>query len=157
MGMFETLENLGSKLFSKSGEGGDTLAADFGESKQTHNREAFLKGLFDVHQLTSLLPYATFDPETDLFYNQDSLGFVVETEPLVGASSDIQVQIQNFFNTAMPTESAMQVILYADPLIGEQMNRYQNTRKDAPPILKEMVIFPGKDYVNGGIYSIQNK
>lgn len=144
MGLFESVEKLGSKLFLKSGEGekreGDDAAmADFGESKHTQNRAKFLKGLFDIHQLTSLLPYATFDSETDLFYNHDSIGFVLETEPLVGASIDIQNQIQNFFNTVMPTESALQVILYADPMIGEKTRLYQSSRDQATPILKEMV------------------
>ena len=137
------LESLGAKLFHKSGEG-EAVAADFGESKQTRNREMFLSGLYDIPQLTSLLPYATFDEETDLFYNTDSLGFVIETEPLIGASQDIQTQIQNFFNTVMPTESALQVILYADPYIGDFMNRYRKTRETetgrfSSPILQEMV------------------
>ncbi len=155
-----SLESLGAKLFQKSGEGSrggegseggrgrESESVDYGESKQTQNRETFLKGLFDIPQLTSMLPYATFDEETDLFYNTDSLGFVIETEPLSGASLDIQTQIQNFFNTVMPAESALQVILYADPYIGDFMDRYQKTRgqgsgqgviKTSFPILQEMV------------------
>lgn len=169
-----SLERLGAKLFQKSGEGNQenqenqasqeseenqgrySDSTDYGESKQTQNREAFLKGLFDIPQLTSMLPYATFDEETDLFYNTDSLGFVIETEPLTGASLDIQTQIQNFFNTVMPAESALQVILYADPYIGDFLDRYQKTRgqgsgeekgqereqrsiKTSFPILQEMV------------------
>ena len=138
-----TVETLGAQLFSASGEG-EAIAADFGESKNTHTRSDFIKGLFDIPQLTSLLPYATYDDETGLFYNTDSVGFVIETEPLTGASQEIQTQIQNFFNTVMPTESALQVILYADPCIGAFTDAYQKTRnteagKTSFPILQKMV------------------
>jgi hypothetical protein len=71
-------EKLGAQLFGASGEG-EATAADFGESKKTHGRADFIKGLFDIPQLTSLLPYATYDDVTGLFYNTDSLGFVIET------------------------------------------------------------------------------
>ena len=136
-------EKLGAQLFGASGEG-EATAADFGESKKTHGRADFIKGLFDIPQLTSLLPYATYDDVTGLFYNTDSLGFVIETEPLTGASQEIQTQIQNFFNTVMPTESALQVILYADPCIGAFTDYYQKTReheagKTTFPILQKMV------------------
>jgi conjugal transfer ATP-binding protein TraC len=135
----DKIERLGSKLFKASGEGDKTLSPDFGESKNTQKRSAFLKGLFDIHQLTSLLNYATYDEETDLFYNTDSVGFVLETESLVGASQDIQTQVQNFFNTVMPTESAMQIILYADPYLKGRTQHYQQSRAQASPILKKMV------------------
>ncbi|MDP5012442.1 MAG: conjugal transfer protein TraC, partial [Alphaproteobacteria bacterium] len=137
------IEALGARLFGASGEG-EAVAADFGESKNTKDRSSFIKGLFDVAQLTSLLPYATYDDETGLFYNTDSVGFVIETEPLTGASQEIQTQIQNFFNTVMPTESALQVILYADPCIGAFTDYYKKTReheagKTTFPILQKMV------------------
>ena len=137
------IETLGSKLFSTSGEK-EAIAPDFGESKKTHNRASFIKGLFDIPELTSLLPYATYDEETGLFYNTDSLGFVIETEPLTGASQEIQTQIQNFFNTVMPTGSSLQVILYADPCIGAFTDYYQKTRdneagKTSFSILQKMV------------------
>ena len=112
---------------------------DFGESSSGQNRTEFINSLFDIHQLTSLLNYATFDDETGLFYNTDSIGFVLETEPLVGASQDIQTQIQNFFNTVMPTESAMQIILFADPYLKDRTKPYQKSRQSASPILKKMV------------------
>jgi len=136
-------EALGARLFGASGEG-EAVAADFGESKHIKDRSAFIKGLFDISQLASLLPYATYDDEAGLFYNTDSVGFVIETEPLTGASQEIQTQIQNFFNTVMPTESALQVILYADPCIGAFTDYYQKTReheagKTTFPILQKMV------------------
>lgn len=131
-------EKVGEKLFSKSGEK-RIREKEFGESKQTRAREDFIENLFTVPHLTSLLPYATYDDEKDLYYNEDSIGFVIETEPLTGASSETQTHIQNFFNTVMPTESALQIMLYADPRIGDFMDNYKSKRKEASPILREMV------------------
>ena len=34
--------------------------------------------------LSEMLPYRSFDPETQLFLNRSSVGFVLETLPLVG-------------------------------------------------------------------------
>jgi hypothetical protein len=74
MGAFKRFETFGSRLFGLSGEGDETIypgvgdpvtksRVDFGESPDTSCHTAFIKGLFDVHQLTSLLSYATFDEE----------------------------------------------------------------------------------------------
>ena len=139
MRIIKKIGHMGAKLFHHSGEGDETVSADFGESQTIHKRSEFIKSLFDIHQLTSLLNYAIFDDETGLFYNTDSIGFVLETEPLVGASQDIQTQIQNFFNTVMPTESAMQIILFADPCLNDRTKPYQKSRQNASPILKKMV------------------
>ena len=139
MSIKDRIEQIGAKLFKASGEGDETLPSDFGESKSTQDRSAFIQGLYTIDQLTSLLNYATYDDETNLFYNTDSVGFVLETEPLVGASQEIQTQIQNFYNTVMPTESAMQIMLYADPYLKDRTQHYQKSREHASPILKKMV------------------
>lgn len=139
MGVLEKFKTLGSYMFQKASEGDETLRSDFGESEKIKDRSEFIKSLFDIHQITSLLNYATFDEETGLFYNTDSIGFVIETETLVGSSQDIQTQIQNFFNTVMPTESALQIILFADPDLTDLTKTYQNSRKDALPIIRKMV------------------
>ena len=39
------------------------------------------KALADVHRLSDLLPYETYDPEQGLFCNDDAVGFVLEITP----------------------------------------------------------------------------
>eukprot|EP01037_Dinobryon_pediforme_P013635 gene13635-13750_t len=52
-----------------------------------------LKGLSQFYNLSAFLPYESYDETTQLFFNQDSLGFVIETLPLVGASEEMQREI----------------------------------------------------------------
>jgi len=39
-------------------------------------------------RLHELLPYESYDPATQLFYNQNSTGFVLLSNPIVGSSLD---------------------------------------------------------------------
>lgn len=85
-----------------------------------------------------LLPYDAYDPKTGLFYNQESVGFVIETAPLVGASIEMQKEVSNLFALALPEESSLQVLLWADPHIGDQLKDYQAARKGQSATLQDM-------------------
>lgn len=81
------------------------------------------------YKICDLLPYDAYDPKTKLFYNQASVGFVIETAPLVGASEAMQKEVANLFALALPEESALQVMLCADPHIGDLLSFYENARQ----------------------------
>lgn len=85
-----------------------------------------------------LLPYDAYDPKSKLFYNQESVGFIIETAPLVGASIEMQKEVSNLFALALPEESSLQVLLWADPHIGDQLKDYQAARKNQSPTLQDM-------------------
>ena len=82
----------------------------------------------NFYKICDLFPYDAYDPKTKIFYNQESLGFVIETAPLVGASSEMQKEVSNLFALALPEESSLQVLLWADPHIGDQLDAYQAAR-----------------------------
>lgn len=126
-------------FFQESEEGGDE--SSFGEKDNLEKRHAFFKQLCDIPQLMDLLPYGSFDEKTGLFINQESVGFVLETNPLIAGEETSQTQIQNFLNTVLPLESSLQVCLYADPTLDPQLEVYEKSRSKAQEIFKKLVKF----------------
>ncbi|WP_250645059.1 TraC family protein [Cereibacter sphaeroides] len=73
--------------------------------------KALFQGLFDdpdwsedepqalaTDIVADLLPYRLFDPESELFFNQNSTGFLIEVNPVVGAD-DVASNLQAVINS----------------------------------------------------------
>lgn len=90
------------------------------------------------HSLSELLPYRSFDTETQLFINRSSVGFVIETLPLVGCGEDIPRQLTGLFQHAFPLGSNFQCLLLASSRIGTALNAWQKARDNHSDILEEL-------------------
>ena len=127
------LARFGKKLFKK-----------FGEDQprdESHGKSQYVQAFKDIaafYKICDLFPYDAFDPKTKIFYNQESIGFVIETAPLVGASSQMQKEVSNLFALALPEESSLQTLLWADPHIGDQLDAYQAAREGQSETLQHM-------------------
>ncbi|MDP4154223.1 MAG: type IV secretion system protein TraC [Bacillota bacterium] len=84
------------------------------------------------HSLSELLPYRSFDTETQLFINRSSIGFVIETLPLVGCGEDVPRQLTGLFQHAFPLGSNLQCLLLASSRIGTSLNAWENARVGGP-------------------------
>lgn len=84
------------------------------------------------HSLSELLPYRSFDPESQLFINRSSLGFVIETLPLVGCGDEIPRQLTGLFQHALPLGSNLQCFLVASSRIGRSLKTWKDARDDLP-------------------------
>ena len=80
--------------------------------------------------LSEMLPYRSFDPETQLFLNRSSVGFVLETLPLVGCGEEIPRQLTGIFQHALPLGSNLQCLLIASPHIGSWLKTWENARQN---------------------------
>lgn len=91
----------------------------------------YLNKLIPCERLHHLFPYESYDPTTQLFYNQDSTGFVLIGNPIVGASLDDQQQINQFFRQEqnLPEGASLQFLLIASPCIGPYLSYWQQARK----------------------------
>ena len=121
---------------------GARISQLFGEPEHTDKRYSYMDEAYasmaGFYKVCDLLPYDSFDETNHLFYNHDSMGFVIETQPLVGASEEMQKEISNLFALVLPDKSSLQVLLWADPCIGDQTQAYVDARDHAPDILKEL-------------------
>lgn len=117
------LAQLGKKIASVLGD-------PYSRQKtHTYFHEAFQK-MSDFYKFSDLFPYESFDTETNIFYNLDSVGFIVETTPMVGSSDIMQREISNLFTNVLEDESALQVMFYADPHIGDRLDGFVLERVD---------------------------
>lgn len=84
-------------------------------------------------RLHDILAYESYDPATQLFYNQDSTGFVLLANPIVGSSLDDQQQIAEFFrqNAHLNEGTSLQFLLFASPCIGEGLDWWRDSRIEA--------------------------
>ncbi len=121
---------------------GKKILSFFGEQDQSPGVSSYyneaLKGLSQFYNLSKFLPYESYDETTQLFFNQDSIGFVIETLPLVGASEEMQREVSGLFQHVLPEESSLQIILWADPHIGDFCEAWQKAREGRTPIIENL-------------------
>ncbi len=113
-------EKLGEKLFAALGENTYKTSSYYLEEIAQH--------LSKYPKISELLPYESYDEKYRLFFNKNSVGFVLETPPLVGASEEMQKEVDGLFQHALPNESSLQVVLWADPYIGPFCERWAEAR-----------------------------
>jgi len=97
-----------------------------------------LSDLYNTASLQHCLPYRSFDPETQLFINRSSVGFVIETLPLVGCGEDTPRQLTGLFQHAFPLGSNLQCLLLASSRIGSSLNTWEQARIGSSEIFEEL-------------------
>jgi conjugal transfer ATP-binding protein TraC len=96
------------------------------------------KSYSELYPLACFLPYQAFDPAKGLFYNDSSVGFVLETAPLVGCSPQMQREIAGLFQHTLPEGSCLQFLLWADPCVGGLLSAWQNLRDGSDEIYQQL-------------------
>ncbi|MEI8296240.1 MAG: TraC family protein, partial [Alphaproteobacteria bacterium] len=91
------------------------------------------------HKIGNLFPYDSFVESHELFINDSTIGFVIETQPLVGSDEKMQKEISTLFENDLPEGSSLQVMLWADPHIGDWCNQYKSFRSNKSQTLQEIV------------------
>lgn len=82
----------------------------------------------EFSQISELLPYRYYDDVNRLFINENSLGFIFESSPLIGANPDTTNSLSGVFSDAIPNGCTIQFINYASPRIGHIFERWQQPR-----------------------------
>jgi conjugal transfer ATP-binding protein TraC len=102
----------------------------FGEGRSGRLLNPFDSSL-KIPRLHTLLPYESFDPQSKLFYNRGSTGFILGGFPLVGASLRDQEQIADFFrqDVYLPSGTAVQFLLFASPRISPILDYWSSYRE----------------------------
>ncbi|WGM03634.1 type IV secretion system protein TraC [Arsenophonus nasoniae] len=77
--------------------------------------------LRDLHfpQFSRILPYRDYDAESGLFINADSIGFMLEAMPLMGANEQIVLTLENLIRTKLPRNVPLSVHLVSNKLVGD--------------------------------------
>lgn len=87
-----------------------------------------LNKVIENYPISNLLPYETFDPETNVFYNRTDLGFVLEAVPLIGASEETLTIFNSLITDSLPNGAIMQCLLWASPHIQSSLEQWAAER-----------------------------
>lgn len=120
-------------IFNKLGE---KVARFCGEKRKYSSESGKLSELFKVESLSTFLPFESFDQENGLFVNEHSVGFIIETMPLVGGDEHHQKLISSLFDDFYMENASLQFLFIADHRVEPFLNWWSKSSEEG--ILKEL-------------------
>ena len=90
------------------------------------------------HLIADLLPYRSFDEITQIFINQNSVGFALEATPLIGANNEVIDTLSGMFSDAIPEGCTIQFLNFASPKITPIFEKWQKPRDVQGGIYKKL-------------------
>ena len=88
-----------------------------------------MQRLLRRHRLADLLPYEAWDPETGIYRNQDSLGFVLAGAPATGLDERTLEVLSGLFAQGLEKETTIQICLFASPYIQPWLDAWAERRE----------------------------
>lgn len=76
----------------------------------------------DYPSLVSVLPYQHYDKDSGLFVNQNTMGFILECTPLIGANDGIVEALDNFLRNKLPREQPLSVLLLGSKCVSHLLD-----------------------------------
>lgn len=124
--MFEQLNKIGNKI-----------ACIFGDKTKFGVATAHEKigDLFAYTKLASLLPYEAYDPETQLYINKRSSGFILEAPPLTSANEEMVNILASILTDILPADVDLQFLLWASNKIGNILDNFERERSHQSEVL----------------------
>jgi conjugal transfer ATP-binding protein TraC len=83
---------------------------------------------FDFHSMSDLLFYRSFDSQKEIFINDNSLGFILEGNLLIGANDGVIEAISGIFTDGIPEGCTVQFINWASPKVGDFFDSWRHSR-----------------------------
>jgi conjugal transfer ATP-binding protein TraC len=120
--MLERMTSFPKKLASWLGD-----KTQFGVASHQTN-VPHLNEIFNYQSINNLLHYDGYDPQTELFSNKHSQGFVLEAYPLLGANEETVNILWSILTDVLPLGADLQFILWASPKIGEVLDSFEKER-----------------------------
>jgi conjugal transfer ATP-binding protein TraC len=102
--------------------------------------------------LAHWLPYRSFDPKTQLYYNNASRGFILEISPLVGADDRTSEIIAQFLSEGIPERTCVQIVQWQSPRVSGKIGMWYMPRSDAGGIYERMAQHRC-DHIKAGVWA----
>ena len=84
--------------------------------------------LSEKQSISHQLPYRSYDSNTQIYHNTDSLGCVLQTSPLTSITEEQFTILHSLINDSMPENITLQILLYANNNIMPMLSRHQESR-----------------------------
>ena len=91
-----------------------------------------------IPSLASVLPYRYFDERQGLYFNEKSIGFLLEANPLIGADQTTSAILTGMITDGVPAGCTIQIINLASPRIGSTLNTWINARSQTGGIYAKL-------------------
>ncbi|CNI65254.1 type IV secretion system protein TraC [Yersinia aleksiciae] len=72
-------------------------------------------------QLSSVLPYRDYDEESGMFIHANTMGFMLEAQPLIGANPQIVMTLENLLRTKLPRNFPLSFHMVSSKRVGQQI------------------------------------
>jgi conjugal transfer ATP-binding protein TraC len=82
----------------------------------------------DGDAIRRLIPYRTYDTDSQIFVQDHSYGFILEAAPMVGATDEIVKQLSQAFSAQLPEKAWVTVIDYASNRVGGHLHAWCQPR-----------------------------
>lgn len=96
------------------------------------------KPQFNFDQISSFLPYQWYDEESQVFINNNSIGFILEGNPIVGANDGVIESLSGIFTDGILEGCSIQFINWSSPKIGSFFDSWQKYRKEQGGVYKKL-------------------
>ena len=103
-------------------------ASIFDKEEKDFSEKAFSPEGFSSDPFSSFLLYEAYDEKHQIFINKQSMGFTIETAPLVGGDEASEKIIQSLFQE-MSEGSSLQCLLWADHRVEPFLNKWASARR----------------------------
>ena len=133
----------------------DTVAGILGERDTTNETRQKLQDM-DYPHIRDLLPYQDYDSESQIWVNKESVGFVIESQPLIGANEKLAESLEYLLRDVAPRDVPLQVMLVSSRAVKEQVEQglknfaWKGHRAD------ECNDVTARFYLNGARYTYSN-
>lgn len=88
----------------------DIIDSVLGDKNTSRETQTLINNL-DYPHISDLIPLKYYDKENQLFINENSIGFIVETQPLIGANDTLVEGLCRVLQNNIPRDHTLQVIL----------------------------------------------
>ncbi|MEN4051969.1 type IV secretion system protein TraC [Serratia marcescens] len=99
----------------------DTVGSILGEKDTLSETQEKLNGMEYPH-IRDLLPFADYKSDDQFFINKDSIGFILEAQPLIGANEKLVDDLDSLLQDKVPRGTPLQVMLVGSRAIQEQID-----------------------------------
>lgn len=94
-------------------------------------------------QLSSVLPYRDYDEESGMFIRANTMGFMLEAQPLIGANPQIVMTLENLLRTKLPRNFPLSFHMVSSKRVGQQIaNGLKRLRHGRASSLKNSMLSP---------------
>ncbi|NMM74444.1 hypothetical protein BSF37_21855 [Serratia marcescens] len=99
----------------------DDVASILGDKETVRQTQRMLDDM-DYPHIRDLLPFADYMSEEKLFINKDSVGFVLESQPLIGGNEQVVNSLEALLQESVPRGTPLQVLMVSSGALQEQID-----------------------------------